>query len=194
MSDPRPTRDGDGLKDVVEMLLDKGVVINADIVVSVGETELIGIRLRAALASFETAAKYGLEFPSGTDMQRVGEAAGVQGAVRGTAQSADAAVSGSEDDESDDRAEVRGRPEEHGIAPRVATEDPTADESDDEDVDANANGSGDEDGSQGPPEPEAGTGDDRDENEGGDVDGNSGPVEVEPEDRTDADGREAEDE
>ncbi|MFC6835441.1 gas vesicle protein GvpJ [Halomarina ordinaria] len=66
----------DSLADVVEMLLDKGVVINADIVVSIGETELLGIRLRAALASFETAAEYGLEFPEGTDLRRVEHASG----------------------------------------------------------------------------------------------------------------------
>jgi hypothetical protein len=71
-----PTREGDSLADVVEMLLDKGVVINADIAVTVGETELLGIHLRAALASFETAAEYGLQFPDGTDMQRVEQASG----------------------------------------------------------------------------------------------------------------------
>ncbi|SFR45782.1 gas vesicle protein GvpJ [Halogeometricum limi] len=72
MPDPvRPGRDSDSLADVVELLLDKGVVINADIVVSVGETELLGIKLRAAIASFETASEYGLEFPSGTDMEAV---------------------------------------------------------------------------------------------------------------------------
>jgi hypothetical protein len=72
MPDPvRPGRDSDSLADVVELLLDKGVVLNADIVVSVGETELLGIRLRAALASFETASEFGLEFPSGTDMEAV---------------------------------------------------------------------------------------------------------------------------
>ncbi|ELZ26787.1 gas vesicle protein GvpA [Halogeometricum pallidum JCM 14848] len=72
MPDPvKPGRDSDSLADVVELLLDKGVVLNADIVVSVGETELLGIRLRAALASFETASEFGLEFPSGTDMEAV---------------------------------------------------------------------------------------------------------------------------
>ena len=69
--DGGPTRRSDSLADVVEMLLDKGVVINADIAVSVGDTELLGVQLRAALASFETAAEYGLEFPDGTDMRRV---------------------------------------------------------------------------------------------------------------------------
>lgn len=58
------------------MLLDKGIVINADIAVSIGDTQLLGVQLRAAIASFETAAKYGLEFPEGTDMRRVAAAAG----------------------------------------------------------------------------------------------------------------------
>jgi ribosomal protein L37AE/L43A len=63
-----PRRDGEGsLAHVVETLLDKGLVLNADIMVSVAGVELLGIRLRAALASFETASRYGLEFPAGTD-------------------------------------------------------------------------------------------------------------------------------
>ena len=53
------------LADVIDRILDKGLVINADIAVSVVGVELLGIKIRAALASFETAAKYGLEFPSG---------------------------------------------------------------------------------------------------------------------------------
>ncbi|WP_432058560.1 gas vesicle protein [Streptomyces sp. bgisy022] len=66
----QPRRDGEGsLAHVVETLLDKGLVLNADIMVSVAGVELLGIRLRAALASFETAARYGLEFPSGTDTE-----------------------------------------------------------------------------------------------------------------------------
>jgi len=57
------------LADVVDKLLDKGLVINADITISVTGVELLGVRIRAALASFETAAKYGLEFPSGTNIE-----------------------------------------------------------------------------------------------------------------------------
>jgi hypothetical protein len=71
-----PTRTKSDLADVVELLLDKGIVINADIAVSVGDAELLGIQLRAAIASFETAAKYGLEFPTGTDTDRIEEIAG----------------------------------------------------------------------------------------------------------------------
>jgi Gas vesicle protein. len=77
MSDPKPTRSQGDLAELLETLLDKGVVINADVAVTVGDTELLGIKLRAALASFETAAQYGLEFPSGTDMEMVNEEAGV---------------------------------------------------------------------------------------------------------------------
>ncbi len=60
---------GATLVDLVDRILDKGLVINADITVSVAGVELLGIKIRAALASFETAARYGLEFPSGTNME-----------------------------------------------------------------------------------------------------------------------------
>ncbi len=63
-----PTREGLGdLAQTIEKILDKGLVLDADIAVSVAGTELLGIKIRAALASFETAAKYGLEFPSGVN-------------------------------------------------------------------------------------------------------------------------------
>lgn len=60
---------GSSLVDVIDVILDKGLVINADITVSVAGVELLGIKVRAALASFATAAKYGLEFPSGTNIE-----------------------------------------------------------------------------------------------------------------------------
>ncbi|MBL7183139.1 MAG: gas vesicle protein [Anaerolineae bacterium] len=60
---------GSSLVDVIDVILDKGLVINADITVSVAGVELLGIKIRAALASFATAAKYGLEFPSGTNYE-----------------------------------------------------------------------------------------------------------------------------
>ena len=56
------------LADILDRILDKGVVINADITVSVVGVELLGLQIRLALASFETAARYGLEFPSGTNL------------------------------------------------------------------------------------------------------------------------------
>jgi hypothetical protein len=64
-----PARDrADSIADVVDVVLDKGLVINADIMVCLAGVELLGIKVRAALASFETAARYGLEFPSGTNL------------------------------------------------------------------------------------------------------------------------------
>ncbi len=65
-----PSKNGSStLVDVIDRVLDKGLVINADICVSVAGVELLGIKIRAALASFETAAQYGLEFPSGTNYE-----------------------------------------------------------------------------------------------------------------------------
>ncbi len=58
------------LADIIDRILDKGLVINADICVSLAGVELLGIRIRAALASFETAARYGLEFPGGTNYEK----------------------------------------------------------------------------------------------------------------------------
>lgn len=65
----RDKEDRGSLVDVIDRILDKGLVINADIVVSVAGVELLGVKVRAALASFATAAKYGLEFPSGTNLE-----------------------------------------------------------------------------------------------------------------------------
>ena len=91
-----PTRTQSDLADVVELLLDKGIVINADIAVSIGDAELLGIQLRAAIASFETAARYGLEFPTGTDTDRIEEIAEATGV-------------NDEDDREIDRSEVGER-------------------------------------------------------------------------------------
>ena len=64
--------DSSTLADIIDSILDKGLVINADIVISLVGVELLGIKIKAALASFETAAKYGIEFPSGTNLQAPG--------------------------------------------------------------------------------------------------------------------------
>ena len=68
-----PERDGYNrsatLLDLVDRILDKGLVINADITISLVGVELLGIKMRVALASFATAAKYGLEFPTGINLE-----------------------------------------------------------------------------------------------------------------------------
>lgn len=66
---PEKESSSGGLADAIDKILDKGLVINADVAVSVGGVELLGIKIRAALASFETAARYGLDFPSGTNLE-----------------------------------------------------------------------------------------------------------------------------
>ena len=57
------------LADVIDRILDKGLVINADITVSLVDVELLSIKIRAVLCSLETAARYGLELPAGTNME-----------------------------------------------------------------------------------------------------------------------------
>jgi hypothetical protein len=54
--------------DIIDRVLDKGLVINADIAVSLAGVELLSIRIRAVLASLETAAKYGLQLPAGSNL------------------------------------------------------------------------------------------------------------------------------
>ncbi|MDI6892509.1 MAG: gas vesicle protein [Actinomycetota bacterium] len=48
------------LVDLLDRILDKGLVINADIIISVAGIPLIGVNLRAALAGMETMLKYGV--------------------------------------------------------------------------------------------------------------------------------------
>jgi len=56
-----PTRDAQvTLVDLLDRVLDKGLVINADIIISVAGIPLIGVNLRAALAGMETMVKYGV--------------------------------------------------------------------------------------------------------------------------------------
>jgi len=56
-----PTREAHAtLVDLLDRVLDKGLVIEADIVISLAGVPLLGISLRAALAGMETMLKYGL--------------------------------------------------------------------------------------------------------------------------------------
>lgn len=55
------------LVDIIDRVLDKGLVVNADVTVSVAGVELLGVKIRVALASIETASKYGLDLPSGAN-------------------------------------------------------------------------------------------------------------------------------
>ncbi|MEK7876875.1 MAG: gas vesicle protein [Pseudomonadota bacterium] len=48
------------LVDLLDRVLDKGLVLNADIIICLAGVPLIGVNLRAALAGMETMQKYGL--------------------------------------------------------------------------------------------------------------------------------------
>ncbi|VVB69784.1 Gas vesicle structural protein [uncultured archaeon] len=55
----QPERDG-SLVDILDRLLNRGAVLNADLIISVAGIPLIGLNLRAALASMETMLEYGV--------------------------------------------------------------------------------------------------------------------------------------
>jgi hypothetical protein len=55
----KPEREND-LVDLLDRLLNKGLVLNADLIISVAGVPLIGISLKAALASIETMLDYGM--------------------------------------------------------------------------------------------------------------------------------------
>ncbi len=56
-----PTRDKNAtLADVLDRALNKGLLINADLIISVADIPLIGVNLRAAIAGMETMLEYGM--------------------------------------------------------------------------------------------------------------------------------------
>jgi hypothetical protein len=59
MDPPDSTSRGE-LVDLLDRILDRGVVIQADLIVSLAGVPLIGLNLRAALAGMETMIDYGL--------------------------------------------------------------------------------------------------------------------------------------
>ena len=56
-----PVRNSHGtLVDLLDRVLDKGIIIYADLIVSLAGIPLIGVNLRAAIAGMETMLKYGM--------------------------------------------------------------------------------------------------------------------------------------
>lgn len=57
----QPTRDpGATVADLLEVLLNKGVVLNVDLLIAVADIPLIGVSLKAALAGIETMLEFGM--------------------------------------------------------------------------------------------------------------------------------------
>lgn len=48
------------LVDLLDKVLDKGLIINADIIISLANVPLIGVKLNAAIAAIETMLDYGM--------------------------------------------------------------------------------------------------------------------------------------
>lgn len=57
----KPSRpDENALVDLVDLLLYKGAVVEADVLITVADIPLVGLKLRAALAGMETMVEYGI--------------------------------------------------------------------------------------------------------------------------------------
>ena len=55
-----PKRDEDAIVDLLDVVLREGVVLRADVIVSVAEIPLVGVKLTAVVAGMETMTEYGL--------------------------------------------------------------------------------------------------------------------------------------
>jgi len=51
------------LLDLVDRILDKGIVINGDITIAIAGTDLLTLKINLVIASLETAKRYGVELP-----------------------------------------------------------------------------------------------------------------------------------
>lgn len=56
----RPSRRDCDINDILQKLLDKGLVLNADLILSVAGVPLLGVNLKAAIAGMETMLEYGM--------------------------------------------------------------------------------------------------------------------------------------
>lgn len=56
----RPSRDDDAVVDLLDAVLRNGVVVEADVIVTVADIALVGISIRAAIAGMTTMTQYGV--------------------------------------------------------------------------------------------------------------------------------------
>ncbi|ELY95445.1 gas vesicle protein GvpM [Natrialba taiwanensis] len=56
----KPQKDDEALVDLLDVILRDGVILRADVIISVAEIPLVGLKLTAALAGMETMTEYGL--------------------------------------------------------------------------------------------------------------------------------------
>jgi hypothetical protein len=60
---PAPAPRQPTLLDLLDRILDKGVVINGDITLSFASVDLLSLKVNLVIASLETAKRYGIELP-----------------------------------------------------------------------------------------------------------------------------------
>jgi hypothetical protein len=112
---PRPS----GLADVIEVILDKGLVIDAFVRVSLIGIEILTIDARIVIASVDTYLRFAeavnrLDIVQDTDSQGLPELmesiteGGAKSKVKGLAEGAKEAVTGGDDDD-DDKSQSRSR-------------------------------------------------------------------------------------
>lgn len=65
----KPTQPEDGIVDLVDVVLRDGAIIQADVIITVADVPLVGLKLRAALAGMDTMTDYGL-FEAWDERQR----------------------------------------------------------------------------------------------------------------------------
>jgi len=51
------------LLDILNRILDKGIVINGDVTLAIAGTDLLSLKINLVIASLETAKRYGIELP-----------------------------------------------------------------------------------------------------------------------------------
>lgn len=56
----KPARNQDAVVDLLDVVLRDGVVVEADVIISVADVALVGISLRAAVAGMTTMVEYGV--------------------------------------------------------------------------------------------------------------------------------------
>lgn len=62
MADLKTSTTGSSLADILERVLDKGIVIAGDVTVSIGQVELLSIRIRLLIASVDKAKAIGINW------------------------------------------------------------------------------------------------------------------------------------
>lgn len=70
------------LVDLLDRILDKGVVITGDITINIGRVELLSLKINLVIASIETAKRYGIRLPWEAPLRRRRAAKGRAGALQ----------------------------------------------------------------------------------------------------------------